>query len=82
MNTRFTRDYYQETKLNKNKEYEVNQSKICKMWHLSITENYFIEDKEEALKQAIKDLEKELEKLKDVKNKRTKAMESWDSISK
>lgn len=82
MNTRFTRDYYHKAKPNSKGEYIVNESKICKMWHLSITENYFIEDKEEALKQAIKDLEKELEKLKDVENKRAKAMESWDSISK
>ena len=81
MQTKFTRDYYQKTKVNNKGEDEV-QDKLYKMWHLRIEEDYFIENRKKALDKAISDLEKELIRLKTIRGKEEKAMESWDSISK
>lgn len=82
MNTRFTRDYYQKTKVNEKGENKVDKDKLYKMWHLKIEQDYFIENREKALDKAIIDLEKEVERLKIIRGKEEKAQESWDSISK
>lgn len=81
MKKRFKKDYYQDTVINKDGEVEIVPG-FKTMWHFSMEEDYFTEDKQEALRQAIIDLENELNKLKEIEKKNDKALDTWDSISK
>lgn len=81
MKTTFKKDWYNETIIGKDGVAQV-LPELKTMYHLNISENYFTDDKQEVLKKAIEDLEKELNRLKDIRNKNDRAMDSWDSISK
>lgn len=81
MKTTFKKDWYNDTIIDKNGIARV-QPELKTMYHLNISENYFIEDKQEVLKKAIADLEKELARLKQIRDNNEKVMDTWDSISK
>lgn len=81
MKTTFKKDWYNETIIGKDGVAQV-LPELKTMYHLNISENYFTDDKQEVLKKAIEDLEKELARLKEIRNKNDRAMDSWDSISK
>lgn len=81
MKTTFRKDWYNETIIGKDGVAQVLPEPKT-MYHLNISENYFMEDKQEVLKKAIEDLEKELARLKEIRNKNDRAMDTWESISK
>lgn len=81
MKTTFKKDWYNETIIGKDGVAQVSPE-LKTMYHLSISENYFMEDRQAVLSKAIEDLEKELNRLKEIRNKNDKAMDTWDSISK
>jgi hypothetical protein len=81
MKTTFKKDWYNETITGKDGVVQV-LPELKTMYHLSISENYFTDDKQLVLDRAIKDLENELARLKEIKNRNDKVMDSWDSISK
>ena len=92
MKTKFNKDYYQDSIINKEGVVEVLPG-FKRMWHLSIEKDYFVENQGAVLDMAIEDLEKEVERLKEIakreKNKKKKKdskdseiIDSWDSISK
>lgn len=81
MKTTFKKDWYNETITGKDGVVQVLPEPKT-MYHLSINEDYFMEDKQVVLNKAIADLEKELTKLKEIRDNNEKVMDSWDSISK
>lgn len=81
MKTTFKKDWYNETIIGKDGVAQV-LPELKTMYHLSINEDYFMEDKQVVLSKAIEDLEKELTKLKEIRDNNEKVMDSWDSISK
>ena len=81
MKTTFKKDWYNETIMGKDGVVQV-LPELKTMYHLSINEDYFMEDKQTVLSKAIEDLEKELNRLKGIRDNNEKMMESWDSISK
>lgn len=81
MKTTFKKDWYNETIVGKDGVVQVSPE-LKTMYHLSISENYFTDDKQLVLNRAIKDLENELTRLKQIRDNNDKVMDSWDSISK
>lgn len=81
MKTTFKKDWYNETIIGKDGVAQV-LPELKTMYHLSINEDYFMEDRQAVLSKAIEDLEKELNKLKEIRNNNEKIMDTWDSISK
>lgn len=81
MKTTFKKDWYNDTIIGKDGVAQV-LPELKTMYHLNISENYFTDDKQVVLNKAIEDLEKELNRLKEIRNRNDKAMDSWDSISK
>ncbi len=81
MKTTFRKDWYNETITGKDGVVQI-LPEMKTMYHLSINEDYFMEDKQTVLNKAIEDLEKELNRLKEIRDKNEKVMGSWDSISK
>lgn len=81
MKTTFKKDWYNETTIGKDGIAQVSPE-LKTMYHLSISENYFMEDRQTVLNKAIEDLEKELNRLKDIRDNNEKVMDSWDSVSK
>lgn len=81
MKTTFKKDWYNETIIGKDGIAQVLPEPKT-MYHMSINEDYFIDDKQVVLDKAIIDLENELARLKEIKNRNDKVMDSWDSISK
>ena len=81
MKTTFKKDWYNETIMGKDGVVQVLPEPKT-MYHLSINEDYFMEDRQVVLSKAIEDLEKELNRLKEIRKRNEKVMDSWDSISK
>lgn len=81
MKTTFKKDWYNETIIGKDGVAQV-LPELKTMYHLNISENYFTDDKQVVLNRAIEDLEKELIRLKEIRDRNDKAMDSWDSVSK
>lgn len=81
MKTTFKKDWYNETIVGKDGVVQV-LPELKTMYHLSINEDYFMENRQVVLSKAIEDLEKELNRLKEIRDNNEKVMESWDSISK
>lgn len=81
MRTRFKKDYYNNSIMGEDGIVKI-LPELKTMYHFSIEENYFMGDKQAVLRQAIADLEVELERLKELEKKNARALDSWDSISK
>ena len=81
MKTTFKKDWYNDTIIGKDGVVQV-LPELKTMYRLNISENYFTDDKQTVLSKAIEDLEKELTRLKEIRDRNDKAMDSWDSISK
>ena len=83
MIVKFKKDFYNKAEFNpETGKHEINTDKMYTMYHFSINKDYFIEDKQEALKAAIKDLKDKVKELEEIYNQNDKTLESWDSISK
>lgn len=78
----FKKDYYQDTVINpETSEVEV-KPELKTMYHFSLEKDYFLDDKQEVLRQAIQDLKEELEFLEARLKQNDKALASWDNIEK
>ena len=68
LDIKFKKDYYDKD--------------LKRMYHFSMSKDYFLDDKAEVLKEAIKDLQEELRLLEMIDKNNDRAKESWESISK
>ena len=81
MKIKFKKQWYNETRKNK-KGQDVIDYERKYMYKMTAEEDYFTEDKQVALKQAIEDLRNKANELEEIYKQNEKTMESWDSISK
>lgn len=63
LNIKFKKDYYQDTKIDADGNVSILPG-FKTMYHLNITKDYFLSNKEEVIKEVIYDLQQELEILK------------------